>query len=256
MDRRTMIGTLGGLAFAGPAALAAAGPESLNARLLQRDGGFNAETGQYTLPPLPYAYDALEPHIDAQTMRLHHDIHHQGYVNGLNATLEALRKLRADGTGSAKALSRDLAFHGSGHFLHAVFWNNMAPKGGGTPTGPLRAAIDRSFGSFDAFWSHFASASGAVEGSGWGILAYEPMSDSLVVMQAEKHQNLTAWGVTPLLVIDVWEHAYYLRYQNKRGDYIKAFREVINWKDVAERYRIVRAGSPTRGGATTQGLSR
>ncbi len=256
MDRRTMIGALGGLAFAGPVALAANVTEGEAARhqQLARDGGYDAATGKYILPPLPYEYDALEPHIDAQTMRLHHDIHHQGYVNGLNSALEALKAVREGGGGNVKALSRDLAFHGSGHFLHTIFWKNMSPRGGGEPRGPLKEAIERSFGSFEAFWSHFAAASGSVEASGWGILAFEPLSDSLLVMQSEKHQNLTAWGVIPLLVIDVWEHAYYLRYQNKRGDYIKAFRNIINWADVAQRYTEARSGLSKSG--NVPGLSR
>jgi Fe-Mn family superoxide dismutase len=203
--------------------------------------GWDAATGEYILPPLPYAYNALEPAIDEQTMRLHHDLHHAGYVKGLNKALADLAAARTGGDFAAvKAISRDLAFHGSGHVLHCTFWDNMAPpasgRGGGAPSGDLALALDKSFGSFDAFKAQFSAASNAVEGSGWGILAYEPLGGNLLVLQAEKHQDLSIWGVTPLLVLDVWEHAYYLRYQNKRGDYVKAFWDVVNWGDVAKRF--------------------
>ncbi|MCD4686292.1 MAG: superoxide dismutase [Anaerolineae bacterium] len=199
---------------------------------------------QYELPPLPYAYDALEPYIDEQTMRLHHDKHHLGYVNGLNAALEKLAAARASGDYAAvKALSRAAAFHGSGHFLHSVFWPNMAPAGnggGGEPDGELAAQIVKDFGSFANFKAQFAAASKAVEGSGWGLLVWEPNGGQLEVLQAEKHQNLTQWGVVPLLVIDVWEHAYYLKYQNARGAYVDAFWNIVNWADVAERFKAAR----------------
>ena len=194
----------------------------------------------HQLPPLPYAYDALEPHIDEQTMRLHHDIHHKGYVDGLNKAEEKLAEARSTGdTTLVKHWSKEAAFHGSGHFLHAIFWRNMAPAGkggGGDPAGALADQIKADFGGFDAFKAHFAAASAQVEGSGWGILAYRPDDGKLVILQAEKHQNLTQWSVVPLLVLDVWEHAYYLKYQNKRPEYVKNFFNVINWADVAERY--------------------
>ena len=196
--------------------------------------------GEYELPPLPYAYDALEPHIDAQTMQLHHDIHHAGYVKGFNSALAKLEEVRSSGDASlVKHWSRELAFHGSGHFLHSIFWKNMSPQGGEVPNGKLAEAIVRDFGGFEAFKAHFISASGAVEGSGWGILGYHSAADRLLVLQAEKHQDLTVQGIVPLLVVDVWEHAYYLKYRNKRGDYINAFFNVINWKDVAERYESI-----------------
>ena len=191
----------------------------------------------HQLPPLPYDYNALEPHIDEQTMKLHHDMHHKAYVDGLNAAEAKLVDARKNKDFAAiKHLSRELAFHGSGHFLHSLFWNNMSPKGGGKPSGDLSAAIDRDFGGYDAFAAQFKAAANAVEGSGWAILAYQPQVHSLVVLQSEKHQNLTQWGVVPLLVLDVWEHAYYLKYQNKRAAYTEAFFNVINWADVAERY--------------------
>ena len=198
----------------------------------------------HELPPLPYAYDALEPYIDEQTMRLHHDIHHAGYVNGLNNAEAKLAEARAAGDFAAvKHLSREAAFHGSGHLLHNIFWPNMfaASEAKAAPEGTLAKAIESSFGSFEAFKAQFIAASIAVEGSGWGILAYRPADDSLVVLTAEKHQNLTQWGVIPLLVLDVWEHAYYLKYQNRRGEYVKNFFNIINWDDVAARYASARS---------------
>lgn len=195
----------------------------------------------HELPPLPYAYNALEPHIDEQTMKLHHDIHHKAYVDGLNAAEAALAKARETGDfAGVKAASLNAAFHGSGHLLHCIFWTNMGPGKGGEPSGDLAEHIKRCFGSFDAFKKHFSAAAAQVEGSGWAILAYRKLDDCLVVLQAEKHQNCTQWGVQPLLVLDVWEHAYYLKYQNKRPAYIEAWWNVVNWEDVADRYKAAR----------------
>ena len=198
----------------------------------------------HELAPLPYAYDALEPYIDEQTMRLHHDIHHAGYVAGLNNAEAKLAAAREAGDFAlVKHWSREAAFHGSGHLLHSIFWPNMiaASEAKAAPGGALAEAIARAFGSFEAFKAQFIAAAIAVEGSGWGILAYRPADDALVVLTAEKHQNLTQWGVIPLLVLDVWEHAYYLKYQNRRGEYVKSFFNIINWDDVAARYAIARA---------------
>ncbi len=199
---------------------------------------------KHELPPLPYAYDALEPHIDEQTMRLHHDKHHLGYVNGLNKAEDELAKARDEGNfGLIKHWEREAAFHGSGHFLHSIFWPNMAPAGnggGGQPSGDLANQINQDFGSFDKFKAQFTAAANAVEGSGWALLVWEPEGRHLSVLTAEKHQNLTQWSVVPLLVIDVWEHAYYLKYQNQRAAYVEAFWNVVNWPDVAERYTAAR----------------
>lgn len=197
----------------------------------------------HQLPPLPYPYDALEPYIDEQTMRLHHDLHHKAYVDGLNNAEAKLAEARQAGDFAlVKHWSREAAFHGSGHLLHAIFWPNMIPASQAKPApeGALARAIERDFGSFEAFKAQFIAASVAVEGSGWGILAYRPADDSLVILTAEKHQNLTQWGVVPLLVLDVWEHAYYLKYQNRRAEYVKNFFHIINWDDVAERYNKAR----------------
>jgi Fe-Mn family superoxide dismutase len=192
----------------------------------------------YELPPLTYDYNALEPHIDEQTMKLHHDIHHKSYVDGLNKAESKLAEARKSGDFAlAKHWSRELAFHGSGHFMHSIFWTNMGPKGGGEPSGALADQIKKDFGSFDAFKKQFSAASAQVEGSGWGLLCWEPIGGRLQILQAEKHQDLTQQGVTPLLVIDVWEHAYYLKYQNKRPAYVEAWWNVVNWDDVSKRFK-------------------
>lgn len=191
----------------------------------------------HELPSLDYDYDALEPHIDGQTMRLHHDIHHLGYVNGLNNAEAKLAAARESGDYAlVQHWERQLAFHGAGHFLHCIFWKNMSPNGGGKPSGPLLKKIEADFGSFEAFSAHFKAAATAVEASGWGLLVKNNISGKLEILTSEKHQNLTQWVVTPLLVIDVWEHAYYLKYQNKRAAYVEAFFNVINWDDVAARF--------------------
>ncbi len=185
--------------------------------------------GSYILPDLPYAYDALAPLYEEKTLRIHHDKHHAGYVRGLNSTLERLEAARQAGDyGSIKSLSRDLAFHGSGHVLHTLFWNSMSPDKPGVPD-RLAEHIVKSFGSLDAARSQFAAATKAVEASGWGVLAYEPIADRLLILQAEKHQNLTMWNVTPLLVCDVWEHAYYLQYANDRSTWVDNFMKMVNW---------------------------
>ena len=191
----------------------------------------------HELPPLPYEYNALEPYYDEQTVRLHHDMHHAAYVKGLNVAEEKIAAaLQSGDFAAAKPLAKELAFHGSGHILHSIFWTNMKPGGGGDPTGALADAIKKSFGSIDAFKGLLLATTNAVEGSGWGILAYRKMDDNLVVLQAEKHENLTQWGVTPILVLDVWEHAYYLKFQNKRPDWTKNFVDnLANWDDVAKR---------------------
>ncbi|MDZ7265133.1 MAG: superoxide dismutase [candidate division KSB1 bacterium] len=195
------------------------------------------EPGQHQLAPLPYDYNALEPVIDEQTLRLHHGKHHAGYVKGLNTAEIKLKEAReANDFALIKHWERELAFHGSGHVLHEMFWQNLSPKGGGKPDGKLAKAIDAEFGSFDAFKAQMIAATNAVEGSGWGVFAYHVPFKKLVILQAEKHQDLTIWGAIPLLVIDVWEHAYYLKYQNRRSDFVTAIFDIINWKDVAARF--------------------
>ncbi len=197
---------------------------------------------KFELPPLPYAYNALEPYYDEQTLRLHHDKHHLAYVNGLNAAQDKVQAmLKAGDFAAAEAVCRDLAFHGSGHILHSIFWTNMKPGGGGAPSGMVADAINEQFGNFDAFKGFFLAATNAVKGSGWGILAYRKLDDAVVVLEAQTHENLTQWGVQPILVLDVWEHAYYLKYQNARPDWTKAFMEhLVNWADVEQRLKAAK----------------
>ncbi|RJP75802.1 MAG: superoxide dismutase [Candidatus Zixiibacteriota bacterium] len=196
---------------------------------------------QQSLPPLPYAYDALEPHYDEQTLHLHHDIHHAGYVKGFNTAIEKLNEARKNNDYSLiKHWERELAFHGSGHILHSIFWTNMSPQGGGEPQGELGQAIQDEFGSYQNFKNQLVQATVAVEGSGWGVLAYNHVLNKLMILQCEKHQDLTVWGAEPLLVIDAWEHAYYLKYQNRRADFVNAFFNIINWDDVTQRYEKAR----------------
>jgi Fe-Mn family superoxide dismutase len=191
----------------------------------------------HALPALPYPADALEPFIDAQTMNLHHSKHHQGYVTGLNKAEDELAKARQSGDfAMIQHWSKQAAFHGGGHWLHSMFWKIMAPPGkggGGEPTGKLLDAINESFGSYDAFKKQFTAAAVAVEGSGWALLHYRPADQRLIVLQAENQHKLTSWGTTPIMGIDVWEHAYYLKYQNKRADYVNAWWNVVNWQQVA-----------------------
>jgi Fe-Mn family superoxide dismutase len=193
--------------------------------------------GGHTLPTLPYRYDALEPSISAQIMRLHHTKHHQSYVDGLNKAEKMMKRAREmNDYDLLKHWEREAAFHGSGHYLHTIFWNNMMPKGGGKPKGELLRQIESDFGSFAAFQKHFTEAAKSVEGGGWALLVWSPMAGRLEILQAEKHQHLTQWTTVPLLVLDVWEHAYYLQYKNDRGAYIENWWKVVNWEDVARRF--------------------
>ncbi|MBL7663220.1 superoxide dismutase [bacterium] len=191
----------------------------------------------HELPALDYPYNALEPFIDEQTMKLHHDLHHAAYVKGLNTAEAKLAEAReANDFALVKHWSRELAFHGAGHFLHCIFWKNMVPNGGGKPSGALLTQIEKDFGSFDAFMAQFKAAATAVEASGWAMLVKNHPAQKLEILTAEKHQNLSQWVTEPLLVIDVWEHAYYLKYQNRRAEYVEAFTKVINWKYVEARF--------------------
>ncbi|CAM3059358.1 Fe-Mn family superoxide dismutase [Paenibacillus sediminis] len=194
--------------------------------------------GQHQLPPLNYPYNALEPYIDEQTMRIHHDKHHQSYVDGLNNAEKKLAEARKTGNFDlVKHWSRELAFNGAGHYLHTIFWDIMNPKGGGKPTGELSEQITKDFGSFEAFKRQFSEAAEKVEGGGWAILVWSPRSQHLEILQAEKHQNLSQWDVIPLLPLDVWEHAYYLKHQNNRKKYIEDWWNVVYWPNAASRYQ-------------------
>lgn len=246
MNRRAAIGAVGALGAAVVAAPVIAQPDR-RARISNLiAGAWDDANGEYTLPPLPYEFDALEPHIDAETMRIHHDRHHAGYVRGANAALARLAEIR-DGAGDASLIQhweRQLAFHASGHINHTIFWATMAPAGsggGGRPGGALGRAIDRDFGSYEKFETHFKAAAASVEGNGWGWLVFEPVSRRLRVTQTMNQQNDGIQGAVPLLGVDVWEHAYYLRYQNRRGDYISAFMNVVNWPAVAAMFEAAEA---------------
>ncbi|WP_335869774.1 superoxide dismutase [Bacillus sp. 2205SS5-2] len=193
--------------------------------------------GKHQLPPLPYAYDALEPYIAKEIMRLHHDKHHLSYVQGLNKAEIQLQQARKDKDFQlVKHWERELAFHGSGHYLHTIFWEVMSPKGSGKPSGPLLKAIEKSFGSYNSFYKQFSEAADAVEGVGWAILVWSPRTRRLEILQSERHMLLTQWDTIPLLVLDVWEHAYYLQYKNMRKDYIRNWWNVVNWDEVEHRY--------------------
>lgn len=199
------------------------------------------QPAEYALAPLPYDKNALDGYLSAEILELHHGKHHAAYVAGLNKALADLAQARADGNLAAvKALSRNVAFHGSGHVLHTLYWNSMSPNGGGAPTGDLAAALQASFGSVDAFRAQFAETTKQAEASGWGVLAYEPLGDRLLVLAAEVHQQMAVQGAVPLIVCDVWEHAYYLRYQNRRPEYVDKFFDVINWNFAAERLQKAR----------------
>ena len=193
---------------------------------------------KYVLPELPYAYDALEPHISAEIMELHHNKHHQNYVNGANAALEKLEAARKDGSIAAvvTALSKDLAFNLGGHTNHSLFWENLGPNGGGKPTGALAAAIDADFGSFEEFQKHFAAAALGLQGSGWAVLAYDKIGERLVIEQMTDQQGNLSIDLVPLLLLDMWEHAFYLQYKNVKADYVAAVWNVFNWDEVAARY--------------------
>ena len=193
---------------------------------------------KYVLPELPYAYDALEPHISAEIMELHHSKHHQNYVNGANAALEKLEAARKDGSIAAvvTALSKDLAFNLGGHTNHSLFWENLGPNGGGKPTGALAAAIDADFGSFDEFQKQFAAAALGRQGSGWAVLAYDKIGERLVIEQMTDQQGNLSIDLVPLLLLDMWEHAFYLQYKNVKADYVAAVWNVFNWDEVAARY--------------------
>jgi Fe-Mn family superoxide dismutase len=200
--------------------------------------------GEYVLPELPYAYDALEPLYDAKTVQLHYEKHHGGAVKGLNEALKKLAAARSAGNfDDVKSLCRALAYNGSSHVLHSLLWGSMTPGGSSVPA-PLSAAMTTAFGSVATAQAQFAAAAASVEGSGWAILAYEPISDSLLILQAEKHENLAFIGIVPLLVCDVWEHAYYLKYANDRAAWVAAFMKLANWDFADARFSAARAARP------------
>jgi Fe-Mn family superoxide dismutase len=195
----------------------------------------------YTLPELPYDYSALAPSISGQIMELHHGKHHQAYVTGANAAVAALADARDKGDlGNVNKLEKDLAFNLGGHVNHSIFWTNMSPDGGDKPTGALASALDDNFGSFDKFAAHFTAAAMGVQGSGWAALTWDSIGKKLLINQFFDQQSNFAAGAVPLLLLDVWEHAYYLDYKNVRADYVKAFWNITNWANVAQRFAVAR----------------
>ena len=204
----------------------------------------------YELPDLPYDYGALEPHISARIMELHHDKHHRTYVEGANKASEMLEAARKEGDFShIAAIERALAFNVSGHALHSIFWQNLTPNGGGEPQGELASAIQRDFGSFEGFKKQLTKAAEMSMGSGWAALVWEPMAARLLTVQIHDHESQTLQGSTPLLVLDAWEHAYYLQYQNEKAKFFEAIWNLWNWDDVSERLAIVSARQPVPRGA-------
>ena len=191
----------------------------------------------YELPALDYDFGALEPHYSARILELHHDKHHKAYVDGVNSTLEKLTGARESGDLSAiVGLEKTLAFNLSGHVLHTLFWKNLSPDGGDRPDGELAAAIAEFFGDFEKFKKQLSQATSTVQGSGWGALTWEPLGERLFIEQIYDHQGNVGQGGVPLLVIDAWEHAYYLQYENRRADYVEAMWNVLDWSDVAARF--------------------
>jgi Fe-Mn family superoxide dismutase len=195
----------------------------------------------YSLPELGYKYDALEPHLAAEILDLHYNKHHAAYVKGANDALDKLGEARERNEFShINQLEKSLAFNYSGHVLHSLLWRNMSPQGGGTPSGSLGKAIDRFFGSFDAFKAQLTSAASTIQGSGWGALSWDPLAKRLVIEQVFDHQGNIGNGTLPILVIDMWEHAYYLQYQNRKAEWLKSFWELVDWSDAAARFDKVR----------------
>ncbi|RZZ90273.1 superoxide dismutase [Pseudoxanthomonas winnipegensis] len=202
----------------------------------------------YTLPDLPYAYDALEPNIDAKTMEIHHSKHHQTYVNSLNAAVEGtpwaelpVEELVSRIAELPDKLKGPVTNHGGGHANHSLFWTVMSPKGGGEPSGELAAAIDAELGGFEAFKKAFTQAAITRFGSGWAWLCVDKTGKLSVENSANQDSPLMQ-GLTPILGLDVWEHAYYLKYQNRRPEYIEAFYKVVDWNEVARRYQAAKQG--------------
>lgn len=191
--------------------------------------------GNYIQQALPYSENFLEPYMDAETMHLHYTFHHGGAVKGANKDLQMIKKaLDENNVETVDYWTKKLSYHFSSHVLHSIFWTNLTNKKT-TPSGDLLKRIEKDFGSYDKLKMYLAKTSKDVDGNGWGILGYQPYSDKLTILQCENHEKLTQWGVVPLLVLDVWEHAYYLKFRNKRSDFVDTLFSILNWDNVAER---------------------
>ncbi len=194
---------------------------------------------EYTLPALAYDYSALAPSISGTIMELHHSKHHQAYVTGANNAIAQLAEARDSGAlANVNKLEKDLAFNLGGHVNHSIFWTNLSPNGGDKPVGDLASAIDDNFGSFDKFTAHFTAAALGVQGSGWAVLAWDSIGERLIIQQFFDQQSNFAAGTVPVLMLDVWEHAYYLDYHNVRADYVKAFWNIVDWANVQNRFTV------------------
>ncbi len=202
------------------------------------DGGMDKlvdEKGDFILQPLPYNEDHLEPYMDAETLHLHYTFHHGAAVKGANTDIQKIKEsMNANNLETIDFWTKKLSFHFSSHILHSIFWTNLTNKQT-APSGELLKHFERSFGGYDRLKSYISATSKNIDGNGWGILGYQPYSRNLVILQCENHEKLTQWGVIPLLVIDVWEHAYYLKYRNKRADFVDAMFNIINWDNVSQR---------------------
>ena len=195
----------------------------------------------YTLPDLPYDYSALEPYVSGKIMELHHDKHHQAYVNGANKALEQIHDAAESGNvAQSNLLEKNLAFNLAGHKNHSIFWKNMAPAIGQEPTGELKAAIEDQFGSFQGFQTYFESMCAGIQGSGWAVLAWDTLGERLVTLQMYDHQGNLPVTIFPLVLLDLWEHAYYLEYLNDRASYVKAWWHIVNWEAASKRFDEVR----------------
>ncbi len=191
--------------------------------------------GNFIHLPLPYTKRFLEPHMDEETVHLHHTFHHGGAVKAANKDVEMIQKaLNENSLETVDYWTKKLSYHFSSHILHTIFWTNLTNKKS-NPKGELLKRIEKDFGSYEKLKVYLAKTSKDVDGNGWGILGFQPYSDKLTVLQCENHEKLTQWGVIPLLVVDVWEHAYYLKYQNKRADFVDTMFQIINWDNVADR---------------------
>ena len=196
----------------------------------------------YTLPDLTYDYGALDPSISGQIMELHHSKHHAAYVAGANQALEQMAEARDTGNfGNLPKLEKDLAFHLGGHTNHSIFWKNMGPDSKDRPEGELASAINEFFGDYDKFVAHFNAAALGIQGSGWALLAWDAVGSRLLINQLYDQQGNVPVLTTPLLMLDMWEHAFYLDYKNVKGDYVKAFWNIVNWDDVEKRFDAARA---------------
>ncbi|MGN6252577.1 MAG: superoxide dismutase [Marmoricola sp.] len=199
----------------------------------------------YSLPDLPYDYAALEPYISGEIMELHHDKHHNTYVNGINTAVEQLAEAReAESFGSLSTLEKNLAFHLGGHVNHSVFWPNMSPDGGDKPTGELAQVIEEYFGGFDKFRAHFEANALGVQGSGWSVLTWDMVAQRPYIIQHFDHQGNVPICMVPLLMLDMWEHAYYLQYKNDKATFVKQWWNIVNWADVQQRFEKARTQTP------------